>query len=285
MKVNVEPVHMKTGKLPRDYVGRSRFAKRYMGELVRPDGQHYNRNERRKYYAKIEEPHPAKTPLHIARWAIQEFTKTNDWVLDPTIGAGTTAVEALRMGRNVAGLEIEFIEVIEANIAANNPFDKKFRIVHGDAREIAQHISDLRFSLVVNNPPYSGDLRQHGPAVKKDGKWDNKSRFYDSKFANLAFLGENAEYWEAMDSVYAQCIARLKKGGHFVVGVKDMMKNKKPFLLHERFGQLLEQRLEYVGMTVLRHYPPTLHLNTYEKRYGVRPPLYQTILVFKKVTR
>ena len=59
------------------------------------------------YYCKEEKEHIAKTPLHIARWAIQNYTNEDDWVLDPTMGAGTTAVEAIILKRNSVGIEIE----------------------------------------------------------------------------------------------------------------------------------------------------------------------------------
>ncbi len=37
---------------------------------------------------------------------IKEFTNKNDWVFDPFSGSGTTAVEALKNGRNFVGIEI-----------------------------------------------------------------------------------------------------------------------------------------------------------------------------------
>lgn len=280
----IETVNLKRRKtLPSDYVGRSKYAKKFQGELIRPDGTYYDRNERRSYYAKEERDHPAKTPLHIARWAIQRYTEPNDWVLDPTIGAGTTAVEALVTGRNVFGMEIEFIDVIEANLRINNPHKKKYKIVHGDARDIKRHISRRTFALVVNNPPYSGDRRQKAFSTKEaDGHWDTHEHYYDGEYENLAFLNENDEYWNAMRIIYQSCIDRLRPGGRFVIGVKDMMRKKKPVLLHESFGDLLSTMLEYERMIVLKHHPGTLHLHTYHKKYGVHPPYYQTILVFRK---
>jgi len=282
-KIEIETVHLEKGSLPDDYVGASGYARKYAGELIRPDGKHYSRNERRAYYVK-KDGHPATTPLHIARWAIQKFTKPGDWVLDPTVGSGTTIVEALRLGRNAAGVEIEFFDILKENIRANNPLGMKYHVVHGDAREVGKLIKpvDAKFSLVVNNPPYSGDLRQHGLAEKRDGKWDNKSKFYDPRFRNLAFMKESPEYWKEIESIYVQCIAVLKPGGTFVIGVKDMMRSRKPYKLHELFGDILSKHLEYRAMVVLLHSPPTLHLNTYEKKFGVPCPKYQTILVFQK---
>jgi len=288
-KNEIEPVQLLNAgpNMPTDYVGVSKYSKPFLGELIRPDGRNYSRLERKSFYDPIEKKHPAKTPLHVARWAIQTFTKKNDWVLDPMVGAGTTPVEALRMGRNAAGCEIEFFDVVEANLARAAAVSNgaKFRVVHRDAREIESVIADLpRFSLVVNNPPYSGDVRESffGYA-EKDMKKQPKEMRYDKRYANLGLLRENDAYWAAIRDIYQKCIARMKKNGRFVVSVKDMMRKGEPFLLHVKIGDLLtELGLTHEGTAILRHYPTTMFLNTYEKKTGKKPPLYQTILVFRK---
>jgi DNA modification methylase len=278
--MEIEHVHLRKDKeLPEDFVGESEFTDKYLGQLIRPDGTFYSRLDRRKYCDPMEKNHIAKTPLHCARWAIQEFTKEDDWVLDPTMGAGTTAVESLRLGRNVAGVELEAesLKVIQANVARNNIHDKEYRIECRDARDIAPVIGDLSFSLVVNNPPYSGDANQSG--------FSGKGRFYDKEFPNLAFLNEGEEYIKTMGEIYSVCKNHLSAGGYFVVGVKDMMRNKKPFLLHRLLGHILVNiGLKFQGTVLLKHHPGTLHLNTYEKRWGINLPRYQTILVFRKAS-
>jgi len=116
-----EKVNVRTGKPPKDYHCQCKYCKQLIGELINADGTYYNRLERRQYYDAVEKGkggHIAKTPLHIARWAIQSYTKEGDWVLDPTIGAGTTAVESLTQGRSVAGMELEFSHSVKANVQA-----------------------------------------------------------------------------------------------------------------------------------------------------------------------
>jgi len=288
-------VRIDAGTIPKDYHCRCDYCKKSLGELRPADGSYYSRLERRKYYSPVEKGeggHIAKTPLHIARWAIQQFTKPGQWVLDPTIGAGTTAVEAITQGRSVAGMEIEFMRVVEANVEkamvdADRAVDAE--IGNGDARNIGEFLNNLKlkkFSLVVNNPPYSGDVSMPSPKGKLRGKEHRhlETKFeYNKELPNLAFLKEGQEYWDTMRTIYTECIKRLDTGGHVVIGVKDMMRNREPFLLHKFFCDLLVgMGLEFVGTAFLKHYPSTLFLNTYEKFYGVVPPLYQTIPVFKK---
>lgn len=291
-------VNVVTGKLPKDYHCKCSYCKKYLGELRPADGSYYSRLERRQYYdpsEKGEGGHIAKTPLHIARWAVQQYTKAGDWVLDPTIGAGTTAVEAITQGRSVAGMEIEYGQVVKANVklAMNGHSSVQAEIGIGDARNIAPFLKKVgkKYSLIVNNPPYSGDISMPSPSKEGRGKEfrDKETTFfYDTDLPNLAFLNVmGEEYADEVKKIYSACIAQLKPGGHFVVGVKDMTRAWQPLMIHQVYCKILEDLgLKFVGTALLNHYPRTLHLNTYANKKGnvdhVPPPFYQTISVFQK---
>jgi len=51
--------------------------------------------------------HPAPFPLELATRLVRMFSFTEDTVLDPFCGSGTTMVAALRTGRNSIGIEID----------------------------------------------------------------------------------------------------------------------------------------------------------------------------------
>ncbi len=51
--------------------------------------------------------HPAPFPLELATRLVRMFSFTDDTVLDPFCGSGTTMVAALRAGRNSIGIEID----------------------------------------------------------------------------------------------------------------------------------------------------------------------------------
>lgn len=285
----MDTVNLIPGELPDDYYCRCTYCQLYLGELRPADGSYYSRLERRKYYDQIERGkggHIAKTPLHVARWAIQTYSKPGDWVLDPTIGAGTTAVESLLQERNVAGMEIEYGDVLQANIKKAIHDGVKAKIGLGDARNIGEFLGDQKFQLVINNPPYSGDVSMPSPKGDLRGKEHRhlETKFkYDKDLPNLAFLKEGDEYWREMKAIYGACIDHLTPRGHFVTGIKDMMRDRQPFPLHCDFCDLLASLgMTFVGTALLKHYPGTLFLNTYFKRYGVHPPYYQTISVFRK---
>lgn len=300
-----DKVHIIKGQIPSGYHCNCEYCLKAIGELRQPDESYYNRLERRQYYNPIESgsknedgtkkhSHIAKSPLHIARWAIQRYTKVGDWVLDPTIGGGTTAVEAITQGRSVAGMELEFDGVLKANVQAAMALvdgkDKpEAKIGYGDARNIGRFLKkiDKEFQLIVNNPPYSGDVSMPSPKGKLRGK---EHRHLEVKFEyrrdlpNLAFLREGEEYWQSMIQIYGACVEHLVPGGHFVLGIKDMSRKKKPYLLHKEFcdRMVADLGLKFVGTAFLNHYPRTLFLNMCEQVHGFKPPFFQTISVLQK---
>jgi DNA modification methylase len=288
-----DPVNIIKKSIPLDYHCHCDYCKKYLGELRLANGNYYSRLERRQYYTKEERGesgHIAKSPLHIARWSVQQYTKPGQWVIDPTIGAGTTAVEALTQGRNAAGMELQYGDILEANVKKHLGSSKAMIRV-GDAREIGAFLKEKlprqKFHLVVNNPPYSGDESMPSAAEGKRGKeFRHLETVYKYKddLPNLAFLKEADEYWGVIAKIYGECARVLAPGGHFVIGVKDMIKNKEPFLLHKMYADVLCNTigLKFVGTAILRHYPATLFLNSYFKMRGVHPPYYQSICVFKK---
>lgn len=286
-------VEVKAGAIPDDYHCQCEFCSQVIGELRPPDGGYYSRLERRGYYAKVESGkngHAAKTPLHIARWAVQEFTRPGDWVLDPTIGAGTTAVEALVQGRNAVGMELQYGGILQANVELHAVGDRMAVLGLGDARKLGEFLQAsgiAEVDLVVNNPPYSGDEHHTTFNITEQRReaGDRSTTFeYDRALPNIAFLREGDEYWRTIDRVYRECVRTLRVGGRFVVGVKDMMRAKQPFLLHRELCLVLAAipGLEFEGTAFLRHWPGTLFLHSYEKIHGAKPPLYQTISVFRR---
>lgn len=56
--------------------------------------------------------YPARFSPEFARAAIQEFTRPDQWVLDPFVGGGTTAVEALANGRQVAAMDLNALAIL-----------------------------------------------------------------------------------------------------------------------------------------------------------------------------
>ncbi len=64
--------------------------------------------------------HPAPFPVELPYRLIQLYTFTNDVVLDPFMGSGSTAIAALKAGRKYIGYEIDpaYVKLAEERIAS-----------------------------------------------------------------------------------------------------------------------------------------------------------------------
>ena len=275
-----EKVHLLTNApLPDTYSCQCKYCQEYKGMLIRPNGEKYNKNDRRKYYHFEQGAggagHINPTPLHAARWAIQRLTKPGDWVCDPFMGTGTTAVEAINHKRKAIGTELETGTLARANCEMQKWDGAEYKIYDDDARNIGNHLDKLnqennqKLALTVYQPPYSGDEQSNAKYNRDYGD-------------NLAFLKESQAYWDTLKGIMKATTDATKDGGYAIICVKEMMRNKAWWDLHIKLSDLMGSQMHYKGMVLLPHYPRTLHLNTYFKRWGVHPSYYQTITIFKK---
>jgi DNA modification methylase len=229
--------------------------------------------------------HIAKTPRFIAAWAVSQFTQPGDWVFDPTIGSGTTGVEAKKQNRHILGIELNrnWARMTAANC---QQYPGKHLILNADVLDYIDRLERFEpVQLVVSNPPYSGD-ENVGIRTDSDGEvTDREFSWYDADKRNLAFKKENKDYYNTMNRIY-NTIGRtlIHPGGFLVIGVKDMMRAKRPYLLHYNLANEIDTRIfDFHGTWILPHYPRTLFMNTYPKFYpGTKVPLYQTISVWRK---
>jgi adenine-specific DNA-methyltransferase len=62
--------------------------------------------------------HPCQFPVELIERLVLSMTDTEDWVLDPFIGTGTTAIAALMHGRRAIGAEVvpEYVEIAKDRI-------------------------------------------------------------------------------------------------------------------------------------------------------------------------
>lgn len=61
-------------------------------------------------------PYAAKFIPQLPRYLIEKFTKPSEVVLDPFCGSGTTIVEAILLGRNGIGVELNYIGVLVSKV-------------------------------------------------------------------------------------------------------------------------------------------------------------------------
>lgn len=214
-------------------------------------------------------------------------------------------MEAMNNQRNGIGIELEFPEVCCGNIetqlkrAKDNQEDLGSGIlVHGNAKGLSQilennNLGQDSLSLILNGTPYpargktgvSSDAPELLYTHKADNDMDKKFRNYRIE-ENFGSHGLRGNFWPWITQMYVDCVPFLKPGGKMVILIKDMIRQKEPFLLHKQvIDRILEASgdLEYYGSYIHKHIPSIIFINTYSRRWpDAHIPLYQTGIVLQK---
>jgi hypothetical protein len=93
-----------------------------------------------------------KFPPPIARHLINEFTKPGDWVLDPMMGSGTTAVEAIDLARNVVVRDVSPLSTLLCRV-------KTTYVAESDSRRAFDRVALLAASTANGSLPSPVGLR------------------------------------------------------------------------------------------------------------------------------
>jgi len=105
----------------------------------------------------------------IATQAFLRYTRENDIVLDPFLGSGTSAVEAVRLKRRLVGVELK--AELADDVRAKMPpelLDERIHILQGDStqhattqrvRECLSKMNTSTAQLLILHPPYHDIIR------------------------------------------------------------------------------------------------------------------------------
>lgn len=95
--------------------------------------------------------YPARFPPGFAQAAIAEFTRPDDWVLDPFVGGGTTVVEALAAGRRVAAVDLNSLALLLTR-AKTTPLYRSDELALMTWLESDEPVADVSDQRLVNTP-------------------------------------------------------------------------------------------------------------------------------------
>lgn len=108
----------KNGYLIKDYGGKKASLHPF-GPLVSDVWTDIHRIKHNKY----RDNHPCQLPVHLLERIVLMSTDENDIVLDPFIGAGTTAIAAKRLGRKYIGIDIDdtYVKITKNKLSIESP--------------------------------------------------------------------------------------------------------------------------------------------------------------------
>jgi len=161
---------------------------------VWPVAQQTARAQRQARYLPASTAHPGKMLPELARAIIRTYSEPGELVLDPMCGIGTSLVEAIHLGRDAAGVELEprwaALAARNVELAHEQGAAASALCLQGDARRLGRGLLDElagTVALIVSSPPYGRSL--HGQVKAGHGrpveKWDDR---YSRNPGNLAHL-------------------------------------------------------------------------------------------------
>ena len=198
---------------------------------VWPCAQTTSQWQRHGRYLPASNRHPGKMLPALARRAIETYSDPGDLILDPMCGIGTTLVEAIHIGRQAVGVELEprWAKLARANIEHAHQQGARLsaHVIEGDARQVPRLLTDAQHrqvDLIITSPPYAcqiadvstENLTSHSGPIRRE---DTSN--YSPDRSNLGHARGHA-YLTAMSEVYEACATVLKPGGFLLLVTKDM---------------------------------------------------------------
>jgi len=160
----------------------------------------------------------------VPRNLILKYSKKGDWVLDPFIGGGTTAIECLLLGRKCIGYDVSGGAVAltrnkihalkrrargeeKHRALAKAVRSGVLRLLRGDARNMKQ-VPTSSVQLVCAHPPYLDIIGY----TRRDP-------------ADLSTISDPDRYVREMRKIALEVFRCLKAGGTFCVLIGDVRRN------------------------------------------------------------
>lgn len=154
----------------------------------------------------------------IANQLIRRFTKFDDTIIDPFLGAGTSLIEAKRLGRKGVGVELrpDIAKFARRNITQQETkyaVDDLQKVITGDAstttviNKVTQHLENERASLLILHPPYHDII-----------KFSDDPRCLSNSSSTDHFIA-------ALDTVTKPYIDLMPKGAHVALIMADKYAN------------------------------------------------------------
>lgn len=167
----------------------------------------------------------------VVRNLILRYSDEGDYLLDPMIGGGTTAVECKLLNRNLLALDINpnAIELTCKALAFESPYTPKIKTMLHDARELSM-LKDESIDFVLNHPPYADIITYSDKQIPED-----LSNIHDLK-----------KFCDEMEKVARELYRVIKHGKFCAILIGDTRRKK----MYQPLAFMVMQRFLHVGFTL-----------------------------------
>ena len=187
-------------------------------------------SQRKNRYADGWVSHPSKNYPCVTKRIIETISQPGETILDPMCGIGTTLVEAMDLGRNTFGVDIEpaFAKIARTNVqlAQKRGAGVAGSVVQGDARDLSKILKE-KVDHVVMSPPFGFELvTKHQKGLKSSRPKGKKYLKGFETQGNVAFSSTgrsppDSGYSESMLRIYQECFGALRENGKLAIILRN----------------------------------------------------------------
>ncbi len=210
--------------------------------------------------AKIEKQHPAPYSFQDVSRLIKFFTKTDELVLDPFCGVGSTLKACAVNGRRGIGIEIvkKYVDLtkerlnqeLRSSLSENINRDQK--VIFGDSLREVKKMRDDSVDFVVTSPPYWNILKKADHKVKQERISKNLDTKYSDLEKDLGNIDDYQEFLSVLSSFFNDCSRILKPQKYMSIVVSDFRNKGAYHMFHSDLAQKLEEgSFALKGITIL----------------------------------
>jgi DNA modification methylase len=164
----------------------------------------------------------------VVRNLILRYSKEGDYLLDPMVGGGTTAIECKLLNRNLLAMDINpnAVELTKQviNFECNN--SPTIKIELNDSRSLSQLQNDC-IDFILTHPPYADIIKYSNKQIQGD----------------LSNIHDLDKFCDEIEGIAKEFYRVLKKGKYCAILIGDTRRNK----MYQPLAFMVMQRFLNVG--------------------------------------
>jgi len=147
----------------------------------------------------------------VVRNLLIRYSKENDFVLDPMIGGGTTAIECKLLNRSLLALDINpnALEITNQALDFESKYSPKIKVELNDSRKLPM-LKNESIDFILNHPPYADIIKYSDKKIEED----------------LSNIHDIDEFANEMEKVAKEFYRVLKPNKYCAILIGDTRRNK-----------------------------------------------------------
>ena len=160
----------------------------------------------------------------VVRNLLIRYSQEGDYILDPMIGGGTTAIECKLLNRNLLALDINpnALKITNEALDFKSEYSPKIKVELNDSRKLPM-LKNESIDFILNHPPYADIIKYSDKKIEED----------------LSNIHDIDEFADEMEKVAKEFYRVLKPNKYCAILIGDTRRNKMyqpmAFKVMERF--------------------------------------------------